>query len=393
MKKPTRTVLCGIGGFGEWYLDGFLECQDSPIAFAGFVDPSPERSLFFDRIRAAGTPIYPSLEEFYARSEAQLAIISSPIQFHCPQTLCALKHGSHVLCEKPLSATVQEGRQMLEAQKRADRVVAIGYQGSYTDPTQRLKADMLAGVWGRPRVFKCLARLPRSREYYTRNAWAGRIKDRQGRWVLDSPVNNAASHSLHHMLYLIGDAPARSAVPVRVEAGLYRAHDIENYDTAFLRCEVAGGAQVFFAVSHACARDDFTEFEFEFEKGTVAYRAHGEVAGTLADGSRRNYGRASHESDRKVLDTLAAIAEGRDPLCGIEAALSQTLCMNGAQESGAPVADIPRDLLGEVEIKGEQYLEVSGLDDVLSQAYSSASLPDSLMAAWAKPARTVELNG
>jgi hypothetical protein len=42
------------------------------------------------------------------------------------------------------------------------------------------------------------------------------------------------------MLYLLGDSPTTSGVPARVEAQLYRAHDIENYDTAILRCEMAG---------------------------------------------------------------------------------------------------------------------------------------------------------
>ncbi len=184
MDPGISTVLCGIGGFGERYLENFLGRPESPVAFTGFVDPAPERSAFLGRIRAAGLPVYPSLEEFYAKAGAELAILVSPIQFHCPQTLLALERGSHVLCEKPLCASVPEARSMLEARRRTGRVVAVGYQGSFLESTQRLKADILAGVWGRPLVFKCLALWPRGREYYRRNGWAGRQRDSRGRLVL-----------------------------------------------------------------------------------------------------------------------------------------------------------------------------------------------------------------
>ena len=394
MSSPLRTVLCGIGGYGEWYLGNLLDRQASPVSFAGFVDPAPERSTFFKRLRASGMPVFATLEEFYARDRAELAILAAPIQFHCPLMLCALEHGSHVLCEKPLCATVQEAHRMLEAQRRAVRTVTIGYQGSFLASTQRLKADIMAGVWGRPVRLKCLVRWPRSRAYYLRNAWAGRIKDSQGRWVLDSPVNNATSHFLHHMFYLLGDAPARSAAPLRVEAGLYRVHNIENYDTAFLRCAVVGGAEVFFVVSHAGIETHGPSFEFVFEKGTVRHDApDGEIVGMHADGTRRSYGKGTLQGIEKVSATMAAIEGNRESLCGIEAAMSHILCMNGAQESGAPVADFPRELVGEVEKKGEHWLEVAGLDDLLVQAYRVAALPYSSAAAWIRPARTIELTG
>lgn len=389
MEMSVRTVLCGIGGFGEWYLRNFWQERGSLLDFAGFVDPAPERSRFFERIRAAGTPVYPSLQAFYERDGADLAIVSSPIQFHCPQTLCALAHGSHVLCEKPLCATVGEGRLMRDAQQRSGRLVAIGYQMSFAESTQRLKADISAGVWGRPLLLKCLARLPRSRSYYTRNSWAGRVKDAQGRWVLDSPVNNAAAHSLHHMLYLLGDAPARSALPERVQAGLYRAHAIENYDTAFLRCTVAGGAEIFFAVSHACARDGRTEFSFAFENGTIECCESGEVTGRLANGTLRIYAKGPLDDRRKVLDTVAAIVEGREASCGIEAALSHTMCVNAAQQSGMPVVDLSPEIVGETKLKNETYITVRGLDDVLRASYRTAALPDASIAAWARPGRVV----
>jgi hypothetical protein len=72
---------------------------------------------------------------------------------------------------------------------------------------------------------------PRSRSYYRRGGgWGGRI-EMNGVPVYDSIAANACAHYLHNMLFVLGDAPDESAVPLRVEAECLRANDIENFDT------------------------------------------------------------------------------------------------------------------------------------------------------------------
>jgi predicted dehydrogenase len=68
---------------------------------AGVVDPYPDNCPQLNEIIKRDIPIFQTLDQFYAVSHADLAIISSPIQFHASQTCLALVHGSNVLCEKP----------------------------------------------------------------------------------------------------------------------------------------------------------------------------------------------------------------------------------------------------------------------------------------------------
>jgi predicted dehydrogenase len=391
--QPVETVLCGIGGYGEFYLDRFFGPADSPIRFVGFVDPSPEHSRFRTPIRDAGIPVHASLEEFYATRDAALAILASPIQHHGPQIMCAFERGSNVLCEKPLCGTTKEACRLLDAQRQSGLVAAVGYQFAFTSGTQRLKADIMEGVWGRPIRLKCLAHGPRSREYYLRNGWAGRVRDEAGRWILDSPVNNAMSHYLHLMLYLLGDAADRGAVPVDVQAQLYRAHKIENYDTAFIRATLPCEAEVIFVTSHLGTGGHGPLLELEFERGTIRFDSgSSDMVGRFDDGGRRDYASVFGRGHDKVLDTLAAIAQGREPLCGIAAAMCQTLCMDGAQKSGTPVVEIPHDLVTEVEDAGQRWLAVPGLEELLLDAFERAELPDSSWASWITQTRTVALN-
>jgi predicted dehydrogenase len=386
MHKPMRTVQCGIGGYGHWYLDRFFDKADAPLIYAGFVDPFPQGSNYTERIQALGLPIYDSLEAFYARHDAELAILASPIQAHCPQTVLALEHGSHVLTEKPLCASLADAQRMIAARDRAERVVAVGYQDSFTPETHALKNDIAAGRFGRPLRWRALAAWPRSRDYYERNGWAGRIRDDRGQWILDSPVNNAVSHYLHLMFYLLGPAPHLSAVPAETRAALARAHAIENYDTAVVQCRTTCDAQILFVASHAAQRQAGPNYVCEFENGVLRYEnAEGVAHAAFADGQTAQYGRIAGNSsgNDKVLDTIAAIREGRPPLCGIEAALSQTACMLAAQESGMPAADFPADSVTEIKRADGRWLCVEGLDDQLQAAYDSGALPDgSVWSGW-----------
>src|SRR5690606_17230028 len=106
--------------------------------------------------------------------------------------------------------------------------------------------------------------------YYRRSGWAGKIRDPEGRWILDSPANNAMAHDLHNMFYVLGKKTDESAVPAWVEAELYRAYPIENFDTAAVRCRTADGVDVLFYVSHVPLAEKGPVFSYEFERATVS---------------------------------------------------------------------------------------------------------------------------
>ncbi len=386
MTSNITAVLCGIGGYGHQYLKHLLDTDNFPVQFTGFVDPCPEQSMYYEKIQQQQIPVYPSLEDFYQHATAELVILASPIQFHCPQTLCALEHGSHVLCEKPLCGSLQEADQMLEAQHKSGNVVNIGYQWSYLPSTQKLKQDILCGAWGKPLKFKCLALWPRAQEYYDRNRWAGRINDDSGRPVLDSPINNACSHYLHHMLYLLGDSVETSAQPREVQSQLYRAHNIENYDTAFLRCMTTCRTEVLFAASHSSTETYGPEFEFTFENGTIRYAAgQNEICGTKRNSEKITYATGVNSGEgnpEKIKNTIHAIQGTGLSLCGIQAARSQLECITVAQKSGTPIGTVPKDLITRQIKNDNEWLVVAGLDELLRKSFETGSLPDKSWAYW-----------
>lgn len=394
MADKVSVALVGLGGYGGFYLSAILDdpAGAERVELVGGVDPAPERCARLDDLKEMGVPIYASLEDFYARRAADLTVISSPIQFHCEQTCLALEHGSHVLCEKPLCAVVQDAGRMADARDRAGRFAAIGYQWSFSAAVRALRSDVAAGLFGAPVRCKTIALWPRRESYYSRNDWAGAVRDREGRWVLDSPVNNAVSHYLHNMFYLLGAGRDAGARPAEVTGELYRANDIGNYDTAALRCRTVGGTDVLFFASHAVGHSMGPITCCEFERARVFYTdADRRMQAVFADGRVKDYGDPNEDAARKLWDAVAAARGGGGIVCGIDESSAQTLCMNGLQDSAPDVAEFPAGMIVEEGEPGDRLRRVRGLEEVFVQCFDAALLPSELSVAWSRPGRPVDL--
>jgi predicted dehydrogenase len=384
-----------MGGYGEVYLKELLHRgKDHGLRFVAAIDPAPENCRQIEDVRKQFIPIYPSLAAFQKVAKADLVVLATPPQFHCEQVVAALEHGSHILCEKPAASSPDQIRQMIEARDRAKKIVAIGYQWSFSPAIHRLKQDISKGRLGRPKRLKTLVFWPRDEKYYKRNGWAGKQKDGQGRLVLDSPVNNACAHYLHNMFYILGDRPDRSAVPSSVVAELYRATNIENYDTAVIRCRTVNDIEILFIATHVTQTHRGPILKYEFENATL--RQGGEDGSTfnafMTDGSTVSYGApVESNSPEKLLDTCKAIRTGEPVACGLEAAASQTECMFAAQQSMPQITEFPKDMISVVGEIGTRKTSVHGLEAALTQCFDGFRLPSELGFSWSRPGETITI--
>jgi predicted dehydrogenase len=394
--RTVRVLVVAIGGYGFYYLKTLLD-QFGPAGakVAGIVDPEAQRSPAWPAVVQLGVPVYPTIEEFYAAGhEADLAVIASPIHYHVAQSAVALAHGSNVLCDKPLGATIQEADALIAARDRSRRWVMIGYQWSFSAAILALKHDILAGLFGRPQRFSALCCWPRDTAYYGRNTWAGRLREAAtGRLVLDGPANNAMAHFLHNLFFVLGRAPHLSACPHEIQAELYRAYSIESYDTAACRTITDEGVETCFYASHATDRAIEPRFRFEFEDAVVTCgEGRPTIVATDFRGHAKDYGAPDDTAQfRKLFAAVEATWHEVPVVCGPEAARSQTLAINGMHESAPEAAGFPSGL---VSRGGEpERVAVGGLADMLADCYRRGCLPSEAPVAWAVPGRRVNLAG
>jgi len=385
-----KIVLIGIRGYAKVFMDALFENKPGEdFEFTGYVYPRSRKSPIPRELIDKNIPRFDSLDEYYENNEADLVIISSPIQLHVTQTIKALENGSNVLCEKPIAATIQDALKMQEAAERTGKFVAVGFQWSFSEPILSLKRDILSGMYGKPVSCKTVVQWPRSVRYYNRSSWAGKIKNEWGEWILDSVANNATAHFLHNMFFVLGEEINKSAYPATINAEMYRANEIENYDTFMAKIKTDNDVEMLFLASHAVPENIHPIFEFNFEKGKVTFDSAKDsiLYGTTDDGNKKAYGNPFDDEMRKIFTSLKAIrGEGIIP-CDILTASPQLITINAVSEH-YKIVDFPEEVLVRQPLKEPNLdttlIYVKGIKEVLNECYDKEKLPSELGVSWAK---------
>ena len=336
----VNVVLVGVGGFGMIHLTEALEGKTKDlINIIGVVEPYPQFCPKIDAIKERNIPIYSNLTDFYKEHTADLAVLSTPIQFHADQTIYCMEHGSNVLCEKPLCGSTEDAQRMLDAQEKYGKFVLIGYQWSTSETILNIKKDILSGVYGKLKSMKTLVLWPRGAKYFNRSTgWAGKKYTADGVAVFDSIANNACAHYLHNMFFVLGDTMGTSKMPVSIHGELARANScIENFDTSVISFKFEDGGEGYFIASHAIEKNFDPVLCYEFENGrivSVPNAQSGELIGELNDGRKINYGKADVANNDYKLQVAVRLCMGeKHDYCGIEGASVQTKVINYIQNN------------------------------------------------------------
>ncbi|MGQ9505515.1 MAG: Gfo/Idh/MocA family protein [Thermogutta sp.] len=119
-----RLGFIGVGNRGGQLLDAFLVHKDMEVAvLCDVFEP------YLDRAQGklpAKVPQEIDFRKVLERSDIDGVVIATPDHWHAIQTIWACKAGKDVYVEKPLSITVVEGRKMVEAARKYNRVVQVG---------------------------------------------------------------------------------------------------------------------------------------------------------------------------------------------------------------------------------------------------------------------------
>ncbi|NQT88124.1 Gfo/Idh/MocA family oxidoreductase, partial [bacterium] len=95
-----------------------------------------------------GCAAYNDYRELLAKEDVDAVMIATPDHSHAVITLAALKLGKHVYCEKPLTWSVAEARQVAEAARKAGVATQLGNQGQATELSRIVCEFIQAGAIG-----------------------------------------------------------------------------------------------------------------------------------------------------------------------------------------------------------------------------------------------------
>lgn len=225
----VRDLRFGVIGWGYWGPKIARNLDALPRASVSMVADLDEKRLHSLAINQPWVRTTTHVEELLS-SDVDGIVISSPVRAHYQLAKAALLHDKHVLVEKPLTANVQEARELVDLARARELTLMVGHTFEYSPAVNELKKLIENGDLGK---IYCIE------------------AERVNLGLFRSDINviwDLAPHDISILLYLLGKRPER----IKVQAHAHVQRQIE--DVAHLDLGFADGMNAHIHVSwlHPC---------------------------------------------------------------------------------------------------------------------------------------------
>ena len=367
--NKIRVGFIGLGNRGSQLLNWFMQNDDVEIAaFCDVYEPyiSRDRSLVSKKYLEMGkvpkmneslssnVKRYKDYRELLAQKDIDAVCISTPDHWHALQTIHSFEAGKHVYVEKPLTITIQEGREMINAQKKYGKVCAVGLNRRGSPIYQELVQKVQEGVIGKVTT----ARAQRTSNMFPNgigtlkpaappkdfdwNMWLGPRDFRPYqynmapyffRWWKEysSQMGNWGVHYLDVIRWMMGES---APIAITANGGKYAVKDDRNIpDTMEVLFEMPSKAIIKFSIHEANGGGGIKggEVELNGSKGNLLASQEGyEITPSrsgqfqswdklVAPSEKKLYGLGSNDSTFNLIrNFLDCIKTGQEPLCTLE---------------------------------------------------------------------------
>ncbi|WP_394357845.1 Gfo/Idh/MocA family protein [Microbacterium betulae] len=291
-----RAGVVGIGWAGQQHMAAYDAAPGVDlVAIAGKEDDV--RAELAAQYGVTGA--YADGEELVARGDLDVISVAVPTFLHAPIAIAALRVGAHVLSEKPLARTGEEGQAMVDAAREAGRILEVTFNHRRRGDIEAVRAAVEDGTIGRP--------------YHARAMWLRRAGiPALGSWFTSAemagggPLVDLGVHVLDWTLHLMGEPRVTAVSAVThaelgprglggsggVKHGTGSAYEVEDLAAVLLRLE--GGGSIVLETSWASHRSTPDEFgitlygtEGGADLSVVDYAPSGELTVFTGDGEER----------------------------------------------------------------------------------------------------------
>ena len=143
----VRVGCIGTGGRCRRLMRDLSQIPDAKItAVCDVWDANLEQARSMAADGAFATKQY---EQILDRKDIDAVIIATPNHWHVPITIDACKAGKDVYVEKPLTLNLDEGKSVIEVQRRLNRVVQVGMQQRSMPHLIKANEIIQSGVLGK----------------------------------------------------------------------------------------------------------------------------------------------------------------------------------------------------------------------------------------------------
>ena len=246
--KEIRIGLVGAGWMGKAHSSAFLDAQmlfgpDFGTAVFEMVADTNEESAKEAQHKIGFRRMTTDWRELVTDPEIDLVDIATPNAFHYEVAKAALENGKNVYCEKPLSISAEESRELSQLAKEKGVINYVGFNNTMNPANAYVKELVESGKLGKIMRFTGTydqdqlldESLPITWRHINKLAGCGALGD-------------LGSHLLSVSQFIMGDivkvnAMAETVFPKRPKApGSSEMADVENEDIITFMARYANGA-------------------------------------------------------------------------------------------------------------------------------------------------------
>jgi predicted dehydrogenase len=149
--ERIRVAVIGVRGRGADLAKGFAEAKDSEVVAVCDIDDKVFKKSVQSVESATGRA--PRTEKDFRRLLDDKSIdaiaVATPDHWHAPMTVLGCQAGKDVYVEKPASHNLVEGRRMVQAARKYDRVVQLGTQRRSAEHLRDAVEHLKSGAIGK----------------------------------------------------------------------------------------------------------------------------------------------------------------------------------------------------------------------------------------------------
>ena len=194
-----RVAILGLGNYATRVAEAMLTCKRAKLT--GLISGTPAKIKTWQakyNIPDKNCYNYENFDAIKNNPDIDAVYVITPNALHAEEVIRVAKAGKHAICEKPMAISVKEGEDMIEACKKANVKLLVGYRMHFEPHTLEIVRMRNAGEFGKITFFQGLS---------------GFVIGNPDQWRLNPKLSGGGSmmdigiYSVNGSRYMIGEDP------------------------------------------------------------------------------------------------------------------------------------------------------------------------------------------
>ena len=142
-----RIAIVGTGNISHAHIGAYLTFPER-CKIVALVDILPEKAQKVKEQYHLDCDVYDDHQKLLPRTDIDLVDVCTPPYVHAQISINAMRSGKHVICEKPMAASLEECDAMLRARDESGKILSIIAQNRFREPIRNVKALLDSGLAG-----------------------------------------------------------------------------------------------------------------------------------------------------------------------------------------------------------------------------------------------------